>query len=170
MKGNTLEPVLSWLGGNWGWAVAVFCLFFEIAPIKLHPISFALSWLGKKLTSGIQQDIASLKQDTDANFAAMEARLAENEKAVDMQRIAGIRSMVLDFSNSCLNGRKHTKEEFDHILAENKTYEELVHKYKIENEVYSESYSYIKRIYRKCLDGHKFLMTPTEMEDEGEEL
>lgn len=166
MKSNSLEPVVSWLGGNWGWVLAVFCVFFEIAPIKLHPISYVLNWLGKKLTSGIKQDIADLRADTDANFAAMDARLTANEKAVDMQRIAGIRTVVLDFSNSCLIGRIHTKEEFDHVLSENKVYETLVKKHEIQNEVYAEAYDYIKRTYRYCLDHKKFLTVPPETDHE----
>ena len=136
-----MEKLGEWLGGNWGWVIAVFCVFFEIAPIKLHPISSFLSWLGKKLTGDIRKDIADLRED------------------VDRQRMSTIRSLVLDFSNTCLNGRKHTKEEFDHIIAENHNYEKLVAKYGISNDVYTEAYAYILRVYRKCLDGHMFLST-----------
>ena len=75
--------------------------------------------------------------------------------------MSSIRTLVLDFSNSCLNGRKHTKEEFDHILEENKIYERLVERYEIDNDVYKEAIAYIKRIYRKRLDKRDFLSTPT---------
>lgn len=139
-----MENFGEWLGGNWGWVIAVVSIFFEIAPIKLHPISFCLSWLGKKLTGDIRKGIADLRED------------------VDRQRMSDIRSLVLDFSNSCLNGRRHTKEEFDHVIKENANYEALVAKYGISNDVYTEAYGYILRVYRKCLDGHKFLVTPAE--------
>ena len=142
-----MEKLGEWLGGNWGWVIAVFCIFFEIAPIKLHPISWALGWLGKKLTGDIRKDIADLRKD------------------VDEQRMSNIRSLVLDFSNSCLNGKRHTKEEFDHVIEENKTYESLVKRYEIQNEVYVEAYAYILRTYRKCLDGHKFLTATDEKGD-----
>ena len=143
-----MENLGEWLGGNWGWVIAVFSVLFEIAPIKLHPISFALGWLGKKLTGDIRKDIADLRED------------------VDRQRMSSIRSLVLDFSNSCLNGRKHTKEEFDHVIAENHNYETLVQRYKVTNEVYTEAYSYILRVYRNCLDGHKFLSTNDDTKGE----
>ena len=166
MKEGTLAPIVEWLGGNWGWALAVFCIFFEIAPIKLHPISSFLGWLGKKLTGDIVKDIADLKSDTDESFKALEARLEANEKALDMQRIANIRTTVLNFANSCMNDRKHTKEEFDHIIEENRTYRELIKKHEVLNEVYEEAYAYIKRIYRRCQDEHKFLTAPSpEPED-----
>ena len=144
-----MEKVGEWLGGNWGWVIAVFCIFFEIVPIKLHPISWALGWLGKKLTGDIRKDIQDLRED------------------VDKQRMSGIRSLVLDFSNSCLNGKRHTREEFDHVIAENHNYEELVKKYEVSNDVYTEAYAYILRTYRKCMDGHKFLTTDTD-EAKGE--
>lgn len=144
-----MEKIGAWLGGNWGWVIAIFCVFFEIAPIKLHPITWLLGWLGKKLTGDIRKDIADLRED------------------VDRQRMSTIRSLVLDFSNSCLNGRLHTKEEFDHVIAENGNYEDLVIKYKEKNEVYTEAYSYILRTYRKCLDGHKFLKPDDDMKGEA---
>ena len=155
MNEKALEPVWKFLGNNWGWILAAFSVLFEITPIKIHPITSLLRWIGKKLTGDIRQDIADLRED------------------VDMQRLSSIRSLVLDFSNSCLNGRKHTKEEFDHILEENKNYEKLVAKYngKIENDVYKEAIAYIKRIYRKRMDKRDFLTTPTiEMDvDDTEE-
>ena len=139
--------ITGWLGSNWGWAVALFCLVFEISPIKLHPISFVLGWLGRKLTGDIRKDISDLRMD------------------VDMQRVSNIRTLVLDFASSCMNGSRHTKEEFDHVLDENKIYKNLCEKYEIENEVYKESYEYIKRVYRKCLDNHRFLSAPAESDD-----
>lgn len=150
---EAMEPVLQFLGANWGWVLALFLVFFEITPIKLHPITSLLGWIGKKLNGSLKQDIADLRKD------------------VDEQRMSAIRTLVLDFSNSCLNGRKHTKEEFDHILEENKTYERLVVRYNIDNDVYKEAIAYIKRIYRKRMDKRDFLTTPTvEMDvDETED-
>lgn len=137
-----MEKLAEWLGGNWGWVIVVFSVFFEVAPIKVHPISSVLGWFGRKITGDLRKDIADLRED------------------VDRQRMANIRSLVLDFSNSCLNGRKHTREEFDHVIAENHNYENLVRKYGVTNDVYTEAYGYILRVYRACLDGHKFLTTP----------
>ena len=142
-----MEPILEWLGGHWGWVVTIFCVFFEITPIKIHPISTVLRWIGKKLTGDIRDQIADLRED------------------VDKQRMATIRSLVLDFSNSCINGRRHTKEEFEHIIAENANYEELVTKYQVKNDVYTEAYGYIMRLYRKLLDKRAFLSTPPDLDD-----
>lgn len=142
------NEVAQWLGGNWGWVVTIFFALFEIAPIKLHPVSWALDWIGKKLTGDIRKDLNDLRAD------------------VDKQRIAGIRAVVLDFANSCINNRKHTKEEFEYIINENKEYEELIKDYNIDNDVYRESYDYILRLYRRLLDEGKFMPVPAK----GQEL
>ena len=143
---KALEPVINWLGGNWGWVITLFCVFFEVAPIKLHPITSLLKWVGKKLTGDIRKDLQDLRED------------------VDKQRMSDIRSLVLDFANSCLNKRKHTKEEFDHIIAENKNYEELVRRYGVSNDVYTEAYTYILRLYRKRMDRGDFLIVPEALD------
>lgn len=148
MEKEIAAMVGEWFGKNWGWAIALFCVFFEITPIKLHPVTAVLGWIGKKLTGDIRIKIDALRED------------------LDMQRMANIRSLVLDFSNSCLNGVKHTKEEFDHVIAENHTYEELVRQYGVQNDVYAEAYDYIKRIYRKRMDRRDFLTTPPPEDDD----
>ena len=144
---DNLKTVMEWLGGNWGWAIAIFCLFFEISPIKLHPISAVLGWIGKKMTGDIRKDLSDLRED------------------VDKQRMANIRAQVLEFANSCLNKRKHTKEEFDHIITENAEYEELIKRYNVKNEVYKEAYQYILRLYQRRMDRGDFLSVPSERED-----
>ena len=146
---EALAPIAKWLGGNWGWVIVVFCTLFEVAPVKIHPVTAILGWIGKKLTGDIREDLNELRKD------------------VDQQRIATIRSEILDFGNSCINGRKHTKEEFDYIIQENEAYEKLVDKYKIENNVYKETYGYILRLYRRLLDDGKFLVAPAKGREIG---
>ena len=152
-----MSKVAEWLGGNWGWVVLMFSILFEIKPFPIHPISSLLGWIGKKITGGLREDIAKFKEETEANFAAVQARQDTAEKEADLQRVAGIKTLVLDFANSCMNDKRHTLEEFNHVIEENKVYTKIVEKHHIENDVYSESYAYILRVYRKCLDEHKFL-------------
>lgn len=152
-----MTEVAKWLGGNWGWVVLVFSVLFEIKPFPIHPISSILGWVGKRINGSLRDDISTFKAETEANFAAVTARQDAAEKDADLQRIAGIKNLILDFANSCMNDRKHTLEEFNHVIEENKVYSTLVEKHKIENDVYSESYAYILRVYRHCLDEHKFL-------------
>lgn len=146
---EALAPIAKWLGGNWGWVIVAFCTLFEVTPVKIHPVTAVLGWIGKKLTGDIRKDLNELRKD------------------VDQQRIAIIRGEILDFGNSCINKREHTKEEFDYIIQENEVYEELVDRYKIGNDVYKETYAYILRLYRRLLDEGKFLKAPAKGQEIG---
>lgn len=119
--------------------VAVASVFFEVSKIKVNPISFLLRWIGKKM------------------FEPFDNRLDRLEKSIDENEIDRIRWEVLDFANSCRNGRRHTKEELDHIISQNDKYHKLLEKYEMENGVFDAEYAYILRLYKKCQDENDFL-------------
>lgn len=119
--------------------VAAASVFFEVSKIKVNPISFLLRWIGKKM------------------FEPFDSRLDGLEKSIDENEIDRIRWEVLDFANSCRNGRRHTKEEFDHIISQNDKYHKLLEKYELENGVFDAEYAYILRLYKKCQDENDFL-------------
>lgn len=143
---DATKPIVDFIANNWGWIVTVFLAFFEITPIKIKPISALCKWIGKKITGSIEEDIKNINE-----------RLNETEKAIDYTRMANIKALVLDFANSCRNGRKHSREEFTHILSENDVYESLVKKYDIKNSVYQQDYKFVKDLYQKCLKENSFL-------------
>ncbi len=102
-------------------------------------------------------NIREIKEGTNANCEIMKRRLNEIEKQNDMQTVRQIKAHVLDFANSCMNKRKHTKQDFDNIIAENAQYEKYVKKYKLENDVYKEDYAFIMKIYHQCQENNSFL-------------
>ncbi len=67
--GDIGKPVAEWISQNVGWAVLVvvflFSIFFEFSKIKLSPITTFLRWIGNRITGGLKDDIADLKQDTN---------------------------------------------------------------------------------------------------------
>lgn len=105
--------------------------------------------------------IDDIAKSTKKNCQDLKKRLNEleksNIKSNDLQTIRQIREHILDFANSCMNKRKHTKSEFEAIIEENAQYEELVKKYRIKNDVYKEDYEFIMKIYHKCQDEGSFL-------------
>lgn len=68
-----------------------------------------------------------------------------------------IRFEVLDFANSCRNGRRHTRDEFQHIISLNDKYEKLLEKTSDKNGVFEEEYTYIVNLYHKCQVENDFL-------------
>lgn len=101
--------------------------------------------------------ISEMQTGTHTNCEMLKTRLDLMEKSNDMQTVRQIKAHILDFANSCLNNRKHTRQEFNNIIAENESYEELCKKYELKNNVYAEDFKYIMKVYHDCLDKHNFL-------------
>lgn len=107
------------------------------------------------------KSVRELKTGTARNCATLKKRLDEMEAATqrsnDMQTLRQIRAHVLDFANSCMNHRKHTKKDFENIIEENSMYETLIKKYKVQNDVYTEDFNFVMDVYRKCQKNGSFL-------------
>ena len=107
------------------------------------------------------KSIGEIKTGTSKNCESLKRRLDKMEKASirsnDMQTIRQIKAHVLDFANSCMNHRKHTKKDFENIIEENTLYESLIKKYRITNDVYTEDFKFIMDIYHKCQKEGSFL-------------
>lgn len=104
--------------------------------------------------------IIEMKKSTDRNCTMLKKRLDGMEKSNDLQSVRQIRAHVLDFANSCMNKRKHTKMEFENIIAENTQYEAFIKKYKLKNDVYKQDYDFIMKCYHKCQEEGSFLKDP----------
>ena len=168
---------------------------FKITKIELNPIGWVIGWIGKNLTKDVRKDVADLKKETDdqiktlkndldsfvqntndsiaemkkstdRNCNLLKKRLDGMEKSNDLQSVRQIRAHVLDFANSCMNKRKHTKMEFENIISENTQYVAYIKKYKLKNDVYKQDYDFIMKCYHKCQEEGSFLKDPdTEVAD-----
>ena len=104
-----------------------------------------------------KEKMIQLREESSMNCENVTSRLDQMQKSNDMQTVRQIKGHVLDFANSCLNGVKHTKQDFENIIKENEEYEELVSKYTLRNDVYAEDFKYIMKIYHECQEKHSFL-------------
>ena len=64
---------------------------------------------------------------------------------------------MLDFATSCREGRKHSKDEFQHIIALNDKYERLLSKTNDKNGVFNAEYQYIQRVYAERQEKNDFI-------------
>lgn len=141
-----LERVLDWLVHNFIQVFLILSLFIQIAPIKWNPLSSLVKWIGKFLTSDINKkidDIAdqvnTLQEDVDAN---------EKDR---------IRWEILDFANSCRNGRRHSHDEFKHIADLHDKYKALLEKTGDKNGVFDTEYEWVQTLYKERLEKNDFL-------------
>ena len=126
--------------------IAFLGVFVEITPIKINPISSLLKYCGSKLNEDLRKDIKEMKSDIE-----------KLDNKVDANEIDRIRWEILDFSNSCRNTRKHTRDEFLHIIELNQKYHKIIKEKGIENGQIDLEYDFIEGIYKKCLENNTFL-------------
>ena len=124
----------------------MFGIFVEITPIKINPVSSLLKFIGTNINADIKAEIASVK-DTVQNV----------DNKVDEYEIDRIRWEILDFANSCRNKRRHTREEFLHIISLNEKYHRILEEHGMTNGQIDIEYEYIEGLYKKCLENNSFL-------------
>ena len=134
-----MQQILQWLANHPLTGLIVFTGLIQIVPIKINPWSALFKWISTKITGSACEKMDDLIQVID-----------ENEKD-------RIRWEVLDFANSCRNNRKHTKDEYQHIIALNDKYRELLALTGDTNGVFEAEYEYIKKLYAERLEKNDFL-------------
>jgi hypothetical protein len=134
------EKVLRWAADHWGSILVVLSLFIQWTPsIKWNPWTSLFKWVGNVINGDIRKTITSMA------------------KAIDDNEKDRIRWEVLDFANSCRNDRRHSKDEFEHIVALNKKYNGLLKKTGDSNGVFEAEYEYIEDLYKERLRKNDFL-------------
>ena len=143
----SIQEILSELGtGGIGAVIFIALTLFEIAPIKLNPWSHLLKWLGCKLNGDLREEVKALKSEIEVVKKDFEEKNAHDK-----------RWSILDFANSCHNGRKHTKEEWEHVLNQLIYYEEYVDAKEIKNAVIEEETRYLRELYRELMANNEFI-------------
>ena len=134
-----MQQVLQWLGNHPLTGIIAFTGLIQIVPIKINPWSALFRWIGKLITGNACSKIDDLIEQVD-----------ENEKD-------RIRWEILNFANSCRNGIKHTRDEFQHIVTLRDKYQRLLEKTHDINGVFDVEYKYILDLYAERLEKNDFL-------------
>lgn len=133
------QQVWEWIGRNLWQIIVIGSLFIQVSPIKINPWSALFKWIGKALTGDIKKQLDEITKE-----------VRDNEKD-------RIRWEILDFANSCHNGRKHTKDEFRHINKLNQKYIKLLQQTQDTNGEFEIEYQYIKDLYAERTRKNDFL-------------
>ena len=134
-----MQQILQWLANHPLTSLVAFTGLIQIIPIKINPWSALLKWISKIVTGDACGKIDDLIKQVD-----------ENEKD-------RIRWEILDFANSCRNGRRHTRDEFQHIVTLRDKYKKLLEKTNDTNGVFDVEYKYIQDLYAERLEKNDFL-------------
>jgi len=141
-----MQQIVEWIGKNLWTIVIIVSIFIQITPIKVNPWSALFKWIGKTITGNACSKIDGLID-----------KVEKIEKDVKTNEKDRIRWEILDFANSCRNNRKHTRDEFQHIVALNDKYKRLLQETNDTNGVFEVEYNYIQDLYAERLEKNDFL-------------
>ena len=126
--------------------ITLLSVFVEIVPIKINPISWLIKWIGDTLNNNTREQLQSISD-----------KLEDVSERIDKIEIDNTRSTILDFANSCMNERKHTKEEFEHMFDLHDQYMKTIEERGIKNGRMDMAYKYISDLYLQCVNENSFL-------------
>ena len=147
------QQVGDWIAHNIVQICLLLSIFIQITPIKINPWTTLFKWIGKLINADSNKRIDALIEKTDnmkEDIKTLTTNMNENEKD-------RIRWEILDFANSCRNGRRHTKDEFQHIITLNDKYKNLLALTGDKNGVFEAEYDYVKRLYEERQEKNDFL-------------
>lgn len=152
---NKIVPILQTFSAM---AVSLTAII-TLLSLVFKPFRSFIVWVYKKMIHEKDRNEVVLKKidDLEQTFTTrvdnLESTLSKKIQDVsdrnDENEKDRIRWEILDFANSCRNGRKHSKEEFNHIIELRVKYEDLLAKSGDKNGVFEEDFKYIQRLYTK---------------------
>lgn len=145
-------PASEILGKGIVWFI-ILSMFVEITPIKLNPVTMFTNWIKKS----IREFGNTLNGPVLDELAKQKETMSEIRDVVDDNEIDRIRWEILDFANSCRQGKKHTHDEFIHIIELNTKYHNILARRNLENGIIDLEYNFITKIYAKCEEDNDFL-------------
>lgn len=140
------------LGKGIVWFI-ILSMFVEITPIKLNPVTLFFNWIKKS----IREFGNTLNAPVLDELAKQKETMSEIRDVVDDNEIDRIRWEILDFANSCRQGKRHTHDEFVHIFELNTKYHNILARRNLENGIIDLEYNFITKIYAKCEENNDFL-------------
>lgn len=118
----------------------------EITPIvKFKPISFFLSWLGKKLNKEVIDDINKLKIDVNSVKKDLQSHVIESQ-----------RRDILNFADKLRYDKTRSKEEYDYIITLYDRYKQYLEENNLDNGKVTLAYEYITKKYKECMENNSF--------------
>ena len=137
------EEIIKWILGG----LIALSGFVEVSPIKINPWSAILRWFGNKLNGDVIKEVAILKD-----------KVHDLGKKQEEYEVKSARVRILRFGDELYQGKKHSKEHFDNILADITTYNDYCRDHPdFQNERTKITEKQIKDTYQRCLTEHTFL-------------
>jgi hypothetical protein len=133
--------------------VIILASLIQVSKININPWDAVFNWIGKKLNKELLDKVKDVETKLDKH-------IADDDK----EKLEAKRRDILSFANSCMNGRKHTKEQFIFVIKECDEYEAYIEANNVKNGEITSAMEEIRRLYKKCLQQNSFLQPGEEFE------
>ena len=144
-----LKDTLSW-GGI---AFVVIASLLQFSKININPWDKIFGWIGDRLNSKLLERLKGLETEMTKIKDSLNDHIRESE----VKDLQDTRRDILEFANACMNGRRHTKEQFDFIIKECDDYESYIEKNDVKNGVVTSAIREIRRLNDKCIQENSLL-------------
>lgn len=148
--------LMKWLARHWAGIAAVLSIVIEVTPIKINPWSMIFKWIGKMIGQAINAPVLTELKTMRGDLDSVRSELEDTKREQQENEKDRIRWEILDFANSCRNGRRHTKDEYEHVFRMNDKYENML-KPGEKNSYFEAEYEYIKHLYSERQEKNDFL-------------
>lgn len=167
----TFQEFLSEIGLSttsfWGIVLFLMSIGIDVIPkIKWSPWTTLIKWIGSRFNSKIDSSVDGLRQEIkelDTKIDNVQSDLNKHITESEIKALQDTRRDILDFANACMNGRKHTKEQFEFVIMQCDDYERYIKDNDIKNGVIEAAIKEIRRLYGKCIREHTFLKEGVEI-------
>lgn len=152
----TLLDIAKLIQEHWGsivWICVGMSGIVEVSKIKINPWSKLFECFSNILMKSIKQELDSMNVKIDE----LKEKSEKTATVIDDNEVWRLRHEILSFANSCKNKKRHTKDEFEHILEAHDRYNDIIKKRGIPNGVMDVEHAYIRDLYRHCLEENSFL-------------
>lgn len=126
--------------------LVILASLVQVSKININPWDWFFGIIGKKMNKEVLDEVAAVRKDLDNHIRADETEKLENK-----------RRDILDFANACMNGRKHTQEQFNFVIKKCDEYEKYIETNHIKNGEISSAIEEIRRLYLRCRQNNTFL-------------
>ena len=159
----TFLDVFRWAYNHLLELIVVLSIFIEFTPIKINPIS----WLSNILFAPLRKEMGDMEKRLNDNIVGVKDEIKEEMdqikseqhnqkdsieellKTNELSEISRIRWEIIEFSNSIENGQLHIRDEYRHIIDDNRRYHALIEKNGIENGFFEEEFEKISKHYEE---------------------
>ena len=150
---QTFDPAAVWEAVKTVLSVLAACgIVIDLTPgIKFQPVRWVLKRLGNLINAGVNEQ-----------YEKIQKRLDELQMEVTEFKVDSWRTEILDFSDSCMNHRRHTKEQFDHVIEILDRYDKYITENKLTNGQVDVAHEYILEIYKQCIRENDFALDEEE--------